>query len=55
MVIGAAQRYFNQILAGVEYLHTRGVAHRDLKPENILLDEQDNIKISDFGMATVFR
>ena len=55
MPIKAAQRYFNQILAGVEYLHSRGVAHRDLKPENILLDERDNIKISDFGMATVFR
>jgi len=55
MTISNAQRYFNQILAGVEYLHSRGVAHRDLKPENILLDERDNIKISDFGMATVFR
>lgn len=55
MATSGAQRYFNQILAGVEYLHARGVAHRDLKPENILLDERDNIKISDFGMATVFR
>lgn len=55
MVMESAQRYFNQILAGVEYLHSRGVAHRDLKPENILLDEHDQIKISDFGMATVFR
>lgn len=50
-----AQRYFNQVLAGVEYLHSRGIAHRDLKPENILLDDNDNIKISDYGMATVFR
>lgn len=50
-----AQRYFNQLLSGVQYLHLRGVAHRDLKPENILLDEHDNIKISDFGMATMFR
>lgn len=55
MAVQIAQRYFNQILAGVEYLHSRGVAHRDLKPENILLDERDQIKISDFGMATVFR
>lgn len=50
-----AQRYFTQIIAGVEYLHSVGVAHRDLKPENLLLDEHDNIKISDFGMATMFR
>lgn len=52
---GEAQRYFNQLLAGVEYLHSRGVAHRDLKPENLLIDDADNIKISDFGMATMFR
>lgn len=50
-----AQRYFNQILSGVEYLHEKGIAHRDLKPENLLLDEHDNVKISDFGMATMFR
>lgn len=55
MPIPEAQRYFNQLLAGVDYLHTRGVAHRDLKPENLLLDEHDNVKISDFGMATMFR
>lgn len=50
-----AQRYFNQLISGVQYLHSRGVAHRDLKPENLLLDDNDNIKISDFGMATMFR
>ncbi|XP_058060683.1 serine/threonine-protein kinase grp isoform X2 [Anopheles bellator] len=55
MPLPEAQRYFNQLLAGVEYLHMRGVAHRDLKPENLLLDEHDNVKISDFGMATMFR
>lgn len=50
-----AQRYFKQLLAGLQYIHQRGVAHRDLKPENVLLDEHDNIKICDFGMATMFR
>ncbi len=37
------------------YLHNRGVAHRDIKPENLLLTEADVLKLSDFGMATVFR
>lgn len=50
-----AQRYFSQLLAGVQYLHEKGIAHRDLKPENLLLDDNDNVKISDFGMATMFR
>jgi len=37
------------------YLHHRGVAHRDIKPENLLLTDTDILKLSDFGMATVFR
>jgi len=42
-------------LSGVEYLHSIGVTHRDIKPENILLDENDVLKIVDFGFATIFR
>lgn len=55
MPVDDAKRFFNQLMDGVNYLHNRGVAHRDLKPENLLLDENDNLKISDFGMATMFR
>ncbi|KAH9642110.1 hypothetical protein HF086_007230 [Spodoptera exigua] len=51
----AARRYWLQLLAGLDYLHGRGVAHRDIKPENLLLDARDQLKISDFGMATLFR
>ena len=50
-----ARKYFRQLISAVEYLHSRGVAHRDLKPENLLLDSSDNLKVSDFGLATVFR
>nr|XP_060643497.1 serine/threonine-protein kinase Chk1 isoform X2 [Anolis sagrei ordinatus] len=50
-----AQRFFHQLIGGVVYLHSLGVTHRDIKPENLLLDERDNLKISDFGLATVFK
>lgn len=41
-----------EILAALEYLHSKGVVHRDLKPENIMLDAEDRIKIIDFGIAS---
>lgn len=50
-----AQKYFRQLLLAVEYLHSKGIAHRDIKPENLLLDGAGNLKVTDFGMATVFR
>lgn len=49
------QFYFRQLLNGLKHIHGMGVVHRDIKPENLLLTGQDVLKISDFGMATVFR
>ena len=42
-----------KILDALEYIHGRGVAHRDLKPENIMVDDQDNTKLIDFGIASL--
>ncbi|KJZ77511.1 hypothetical protein HIM_03235 [Hirsutella minnesotensis 3608] len=49
-----AQLYFVQLVSGVSFMHSKGVAHRDLKPENILLAHDGNLKLADFGMATMF-
>jgi serine/threonine protein kinase len=39
------------ILRALEYIHANGIIHRDLKPENVMVDEHDNIKLIDFGIA----
>jgi eukaryotic-like serine/threonine-protein kinase len=41
------------ILEALEYIHSRGVAHRDLKPENIMVDDEDRVKLIDFGIASL--
>lgn len=48
-----ARRFFQQIIAAVEYCHSHKIVHRDLKPENLLLDENLNIKIADFGLSNI--
>ena len=44
--------FFSQILDCLEYLHSNNVAHRDIKLENILVDEEINLKVTDFGFAS---
>lgn len=48
-----ARRYFQQLISAVDYCRSRGVCHRDLKPENLLLDENENLKVSDFGLSAL--
>ncbi|KAK6121713.1 hypothetical protein DH2020_044541 [Rehmannia glutinosa] len=47
------RKYFQQLISAVSYCHLRGVYHRDLKPENLLVDENGDLKVSDFGLSAL--
>jgi len=46
---------FLQIVSGVSYLHSMGLAHRDLKLDNVVINEHGIMKLIDFGSAVVFK
>ncbi|MBD3672880.1 MAG: serine/threonine protein kinase [Planctomycetaceae bacterium] len=49
-----AVEYAIQICSALKAAHDTGIVHRDLKPSNLLIDKDDQIKLTDFGVAQVF-
>jgi serine/threonine protein kinase len=49
--IERATNFALQICDALDAMHKHGVVHRDLKPENIMVDDQDRVKLIDFGIA----
>lgn len=43
------------LVAGLEYCHEKQIIHRDIKPENLVIDDEGYLRITDFGIARVWR
>ncbi|CAN1242884.1 CBL-interacting serine/threonine-protein kinase 6 [Linum perenne] len=43
--------YSQQLISAIDFCHTRGVYHRDLKSENLFMDEEGNLKVTNFGLS----
>jgi len=46
-----AWRIFGELVAAVQYMHSKGFVHRDIKPENIFLDQHQRVILGDLGFA----
>ncbi|XVE98693.1 hypothetical protein REPUB_Repub03eG0129900 [Reevesia pubescens] len=46
-----ARVYFQQLVSAIDFCHSHGVYHRDLKPKTLILDEDGNLKVTDFGLS----
>lgn len=47
--------FISCLVAGLEFIHNKNIIHRDIKPENLVLDEDGYLRITDFGIARVWR
>jgi len=49
--IERSARWFEQLVSALDFAHGKGLLHCDIKPANVLLDEEDNVRLVDFGQS----
>ena len=55
ITLDEAERILKQVCDALDYAHNQNVIHLDLKPQNILFDEQNDVLVADFGLATLLQ
>lgn len=55
VAVPEACRLVASICETLDHVHQKGIVHRDLKPANILIDERQNLKVTDFGLARLLQ
>lgn len=48
-----AAEYMKELFGALAHMHAQGIVHRDIKPENIMLDENESLKLIDFGLSKI--
>ena len=55
ILIFNAEFFIACLMQGLEYIHDKNIIHRDIKPENLVVDGDGYVRITDFGIARMWR